>query len=448
MVRLASDRNSARKDTPIAPKYRMSPTDYKNTEIGFIPNDWEACDLPRVIWFQEGPGLRKWQFRSNGLKVINVTNLQENGYLDLTKTERHISWEEFDRTYKHFLIDAGDVVVASSGNSYCKTAIVRDRDLPLLMNTSVIRFKAKEGMDPSYMLAYLKSAYFKAQIDLMITGGAQPNFGPVHLRKAYIPLPPKKSEQAAIARALLEMDEAIELLEQLALKKCQVKQGAIQELLSGNSRLPGFTENWKHKTVAEIFEYLPTATNSRADLSEDGDAYYVHYGDIHTKFHGHLDFRLKKLPRINRDKCKNASFVRNGDWIIVDASEDFDGIAKAVEVCGLQDGIGVVSGLHTFLLRERKPTYAPGFKGYLRDIKSVRDQLIRLATGMKVFGVSKTVLRNVVLPMPSWDEQAAIVTCLSEMDSEIAEVEAKLAKARQLKQGTMQALLTGRVRLT
>jgi type I restriction enzyme S subunit len=104
------------------------PKGYKLTEAGVIPEDWEAFPLPEIFWFQEGPGLRKWQFRSSGIKVINVTNLQENGYLDISTTERHISWEEFDRTYKHFLIDDGDVVVASSGNSYCKTAVVRECD--------------------------------------------------------------------------------------------------------------------------------------------------------------------------------------------------------------------------------------------------------------------------------------------------------------------------------
>jgi len=100
---------------------------YKQTEVGVIPDDWRAVELPKIIWFQEGPGLRQWQFRDKGLKVINVTNLQENGFLDLEKTHRHISWEEFDKLYKHFLIDENDVVMASSGNSYCKTSVVRKK---------------------------------------------------------------------------------------------------------------------------------------------------------------------------------------------------------------------------------------------------------------------------------------------------------------------------------
>lgn len=161
------------------------PKGYKRTEVGVIPEDWNAIELPKVFWYQEGPGLRKWQFRSEGLKVVNITNLQENGYLDLSRTDRHITWQECERIYKHFLIDSGDFLMASSGNSYCKTSIVRSSDLPLLMNTSVIRFKPLERTDSKFMQVFLKSKYFKEQIDLMITGGAQPNFGPAHLEKIW-----------------------------------------------------------------------------------------------------------------------------------------------------------------------------------------------------------------------------------------------------------------------
>ena len=107
---------------------------YKQTEVGVIPEAWEVTRLPEVSWFQEGPGLRNWQFTSTGMKVINVTNL-EDGVLNLERTDRHISNAEFNRMYRHFAVDDGDIVMASSGNSYSKTAVVRIQDLPLVMNT-------------------------------------------------------------------------------------------------------------------------------------------------------------------------------------------------------------------------------------------------------------------------------------------------------------------------
>lgn len=210
---------------------------YKPSELGEIPEDWEFYNLPEKVWFQEGPGLRKWQFTNKGLKVINVTNLQENGFLDLDRTDRHVSWEEFEKTYKHFACDEGDLVIASSGNSYCKVSIVRACDLPLLMNTSVIRFKPLDNFSKQYMDVFLKSKYFKDQIDLMITGGAQPNFGPAHLNLVKILAPTCNLEQDAVASILCDMDEEIQALEQRLSKTRQIKQGMMQELLTGKTRL-------------------------------------------------------------------------------------------------------------------------------------------------------------------------------------------------------------------
>lgn len=197
---------------------------------------WEVKKFKDVCWFQEGPGLRNWQFTSRGIKVINVTNL-ENGYLNLERTDRHISLEEFHKMYEHFEIDANDIVVASSGNSYGKVAVVRNQDLPLLMNTSVIRFKPLKELDYNFLLTFLKSNQFKNQIDLLITGGAQPNFGPAHLNKIAINLPPNKDEQIAIATILSDMDAEIAALETKLEKYRKVKLGMMQNLLTGKIRL-------------------------------------------------------------------------------------------------------------------------------------------------------------------------------------------------------------------
>lgn len=200
--------------------------------------EWEVKPFKDVCWFQEGPGLRNWQFTKSGIKVINVTNL-ENGILNLERTDRHISLNEFHKMYEHFEIQENDIVVASSGNSYGKVAVVRNQDLPLLMNTSVIRFKPLKSLDYGYLLTFLNSNHFKNQIDLMITGGAQPNFGPAHLNKLQIEIPPTIEEQTAIATILSDMDEEINALQKKREKTAQLKQGMMQELLTGRIRLIG-----------------------------------------------------------------------------------------------------------------------------------------------------------------------------------------------------------------
>ena len=422
---------------------------HKQTEVGVIPVDWETSSLPSIIWFQEGPGLRKWQFRSGGLKVINVTNLQESGYLDLSTTERYISWEEFERTYKHFLIDEGDVVMASSGNSYCKTAVVRQCDLPLLMNTSVIRFKAKEEVNRSFMLTYLKSKYFKDQIDLMITGGAQPNFGPEHLRKVVIPLPPTKVEQEVIAEVLSDADAFIESLEQVIAKKRDLKQGAMQELLTGKKRLPGFSGQWAVKPLGGLFSFGGGFSASRDELSSEGYC-YLHYGDIHLSSKTFIDVRSEyhDIPKLDipMKRVSQASLLDDGDVVCGDASEDDEGTSKHVVVIN-KDKTPFISGLHTIVAKSKTDELDHQYRRYCFQTPAIKRQFFFFAVGTKVSGISKTNIARVMLPVPSIPEQAAIAVILSDMDAEIAALEAKLAKARQMKQGMMQELLTGRIRL-
>ena len=132
---------------------------------------------------------------------------------------------------------------------------------------------------------------------------------------------------------------------------------------------------------------------------------------------------------------------------MADASEDYDGVGKSIEIQGLEYGIAAVAGLHTFLLREKRPTFVAGFKGHLGNLKPLHEQFLRVATGLKVYGVSKTALRDLLLPVPPPSEQKAIAEVLSDMDAEIQALEAKLDKTKAIKQGMMQELLTGKTRL-
>lgn len=200
---------------------------FKSTKIGEFPESWKLEELQNIAWFQEGPGLRKWQFKDDGIKVINVTNLV-NGFLELSNTTRHISWEEFNSTYKHFECEVGDIVIASSGNSYCKHAVIREQDLPLVMNTSVIRFQPLKGIDYDFLNQLLKSRLFKSQIDILITGGAQPNFGPMHLKQVVFPVPSEIETQKMIGSKLTRLDQEISNIE----TKIQTSQSLQKSLIN------------------------------------------------------------------------------------------------------------------------------------------------------------------------------------------------------------------------
>ncbi len=205
-------------------------------------------------------------------------------------------------------------------------------------------------------------------------------------------------------------------------------------------------EDWEVIPIRDIFQFLRTASNSRADLDENGDAAYVHYGDIHTRWNYILDFAVTDVPRILLSKAGMASRLREGDLIVADASEDEIGVGKSVEVRNLGKEIAV-SGLHTILLRPKDNRLYHGYGGYLQEIPLVKDQLRRIATGLKVFGISKRALRDVLVPIPSPTEQAAIAASLSDVEGLIAALDELIAKKRAIKQGTMQQLLTGKTRL-
>ncbi|OUO25947.1 hypothetical protein B5F86_11915 [Lachnoclostridium sp. An298] len=149
--------------------------------------------FPEVVWFQEGPGVRNTQYTNSGVKLLNVANLVD-GKVDLSNTDRYISEEEAYGKYKHFLVDDGDFIIASSGIKVeyfdKKMGFISETQLPLCMNTSTIRFKVldKSILDIRYFMYFLKTDRFKQQLAREITGSAQLNFGPSHLKKMHLPL--------------------------------------------------------------------------------------------------------------------------------------------------------------------------------------------------------------------------------------------------------------------
>ena len=204
--------------------------------------------------------------------------------------------------------------------------------------------------------------------------------------------------------------------------------------------------DWYVFTVGELFEFLRTASNSRADLGDAGVVAYVHYGDLHTRFNHFIDFSRDNVPRLLAGESVTAARLLDGDLIVADASEDEAGVGKSVEVRNLGT-TEAVSGLHTFLLRSKNRRVHDGYRGYLLENEPVKGQLRRLATGLKVFGISKQALRDVRIPLPSPAEQRAIAEALSDVDGMLATLEALIAKKRAIKQAAMQQLLTGKTRL-
>ena len=205
-------------------------------------------------------------------------------------------------------------------------------------------------------------------------------------------------------------------------------------------------DDWDLISFDDAFDFLSTASYSRGQLCEDQDILYVHYGDIHTRWKHFLDFSKESLPSIDNAKLKTYSLIKEGDLIMADASEDYEGICKSVEVRNVGSK-KAISGLHTFLLRSKKDVYVNGFKGYISSNKLVKTQFDRLATGLKVYGLSKTNLKVVLIPYPREKEQKAIFQVLSDTDNLIDFLNKLIRKKKHIKKGVMQELLTREKRL-
>jgi type I restriction enzyme S subunit len=417
------------------------PKGYKQTEVGVIPEDWGYVRLNTVAKLESGhtPSRRQPKYWNGGTPWVSLHDTDALNDREISHTAQTVTKEGIANSSARIL-PKGTVVFSRTATVGKATVLGRE----MATSQDFANYICGPRVHNHFLVYLFRS--MSSEWGKLMAGSIHNTIYMPAFKILRVVLPPI-TEQEAIAEAMSDADALIESLEQLIAKKRHIKQGAMQELLTGKKRLPGFGGEWEVKSFGDVFDYHSTATNSRSDLSESGDAYYIHYGDIHTRFHSHLDFRDEHPAKIERSKCHNASLLKNGDWVMADASEDFDGVGKSIEILGLEESTAAVAGLHTFLLREKNPTFVPGFKGHLGGLKSLHDQFLRVATGMKVFGVSKAALRDLLLSVPPLPEQTAIAAILSDMDAEIAALEDKLSKACQLKQGMMQELLTGRIRL-
>lgn len=428
---------------------------YKQTEVGVIPKDWNDSKLGSIATISRGASPRPidspiWFDDSSDVGWVRIS--------DVTKSKRRLS-STTQRLSEAGISHSRYVSKGSLIMSICATvgrSIITDINV-CIHDGFVVFDRLNVSQDYLYhILCKLESSWSKHG-----QTGSQMNLNTGIINPTKIPLPPTKVEQETIAEVLSGTDALIESLEQLIVKKQNIKQGAIQELLTGKRRLPGFgttkgfkqteigkiPKDWKQPTFGEAFDFLPTATYSRAETSTNGDSGYIHYGDIHMKWTHAIDFDKALMPCISKDQVKNYTLLRDGDVIIVDASEDYDGIGKCVVAKNVK-GRKVISGLHTYLLRDKFDAIDNGFKGYLHSNALIKNQFDTLATGLKVYGVSRSNLALVLIPLPPTKaEQKAIGTVLSDMDKELEALETKLEKYRMIKQGMMNNLLTGKIRL-
>lgn len=411
---------------------------YKQTEVGVIPRDWEVklgSDLSEKITKGASPRWQGFSYQDYGVLFVTSENVRD-GWLDITEP-KYLPFS-FSEKQRNSQLTNGDILINIVGASIGRSCIF-NLNIAANINQAVCLFRPSEKVNRSYLLHFFQSPKTVKILVGSQTESARPNLSLTDIRHFKIVLP-TFIEQTAIAAALNEADALITQLEKLIAKKRNIKQGSMQELLKPK-------EGWVFKRLGDIFKFLNTANNSRADLLESGEVEYIHYGDIHTRWNCFLDCSKNELPFIDKTKVISVPFLKDGDLVVADASEDYEGLGACIEIKNIWKR-KIVAGLHTLLLRGDKNVLADGFKGYLRNYQGVKDAMIRVSTGVSVFGISKTNLKEIEILIPSSiEEQNRIAQILSDMDAEIEALEKKLDKYKMLKQGVMQNLLTGKIRL-
>lgn len=222
------------------------------------------------------------------------------------------------------------------------------------------------------------------------------------------------------------------------------------ENIKPSVRFPEFTKNWEETKFKNHFEFKNTNSLSRENLNyESGEVKNIHYGDIHTKFNTHFDINKEELPFINVSvdisRIDDENYVLNGDLVMADASEDYADIGKTIEITNTNNE-KILAGLHTFLARKTDDTLAKGFFGHLLTTYKARIELMTIAQGTKVLGLSKGRVEKIDLFIPKPQEQQKIADFLTDTDNRITLLKEKKDTLEAYKISVMQKLFRQGIR--
>ena len=219
--------------------------------LGDVPEHWEVIKMGSCAFMQEGPGLRTWQFKDEGTKVICVTNITDKG-IDFKKLEKFISTSEYFDKYQHFTVSMGDILLSSSGNSWGKVAVYEE-DEKVILNTSTIRLRQlhNKSISLNFLKFLLLSISVKEQLGLMMTGSCQPNFGPTHLKEVRVAIP-ETNEQIVIIENIENNINKHDLLIEKAELAIQLLQERRTALISAAVTGKIDVRNWQNPTEAKM----------------------------------------------------------------------------------------------------------------------------------------------------------------------------------------------------
>ncbi|MEW6156373.1 MAG: restriction endonuclease subunit S [Verrucomicrobiota bacterium] len=382
---------------------------YKQTEVGVIPEEWDVEPCRRVSKFiTVGIVVKPTQYyQKHGVPALRSANVREN---QIDKSDLIFISEKANAQQAKSQVRAGDVVTVRTG--YPGTSAVVPTDMAGSNCIDILITRPTDRLDSTFLSAWINSPRGKDQVLRSQNGLAQQHFNVGELRELLVALPPLP-EQRAIAEALSDVDGLLGRLDRLIAKKRYLKQAAMQQLLTGQTRLPGFDGDWRVKRLDRI-----------APLQRGFDL-------------PNRELRSGPFPVV----YSNGILNHHSDWQV-----EGPGV-----VTGRSGTIGNVTFIEGKYWPHNTALWVTSFKGndpsfifYLYT----RIDFERFATGSGVPTLNRNDVHSFeVLIAPTKAEQTAIADVLTDMDAEIAALEQRREKTRALKQAMMQELLTGKTRL-
>jgi len=408
---------------------------YKQTEIGVIPEDWEVSRLRDLAQIRSGVAKNSNVSVNDPVLVhyLRVANVQD-GFLNLSEMSKiEISRHDL----KRYAVVTGDVLMNEGGDldKLGRGSIWQGQFNPCVHQNHVFVVRCGSRLSPQYLNTWSGAA--AARRYFMVAGKQTTNLASIN-KAALGELPlatPPLPEQRAIATALSDVDALLDALDRLLAKKRDLKQAAMQQLLTGQTRLTGFHGEWEVKRLGDVVDTDPE--NLGSDTKPDFAFNYIALEDVDRGFlRSHSEQFFADAPSRARRK------LRRDDVLVSTVRPNLQSHLLFRTEAG-----NWVCSTGFCVVRCRQGVTHPGFVFCHLFATCVNQQIETLLTGSNYPAINSGDVRALKIPFPSFAEQTAIAAVLNEMDAELAVLEQRQTKTRALKQGMMQELLTGKTRL-
>ena len=407
---------------------------YKQSAIGVIPEEWDIARLSDMLDFRNGANADKASY-GRGIRFINVLEVITHSHLTASDVPGRVSLPEpLIRAYE---VRHGDLVFnrTSETQEEVGLAAVYVDDESVVFGGFVIRGRFHKCVfDPLYSGYALRAETIRAQIVAKGQGAIRANIGQADLGRVLVAVPPC-DQQRAIAAALSDVDHHIAALNALIAKKRAIMQATMQQLLAGTTRLPGFGGEWVSKQLGEVAEIVSGGT-PKTNVPEywGGGIPWCTPTDITSSRSKYLLSTERTISHAGL-LASSAQLLPKGALLLCSRATIGELRIATRPICTNQGFKSLVP----------LTGYDGEFLYYL--MSTMKSQLLEKSIGSTFLEISKRDIASLVLSLPSLPEQQAIAQVLSDMDADIEALEARVAKTRDIKQGMMQQLLTGRIRL-